>query len=600
MRDTDLRWAFAFVRPYWRSLALVVGLSVASTALTLLLPYLSQQLIDRALIGRDGEALRRILAWFVAASVAGYLVNVASGLRYTRVSADVLFDMRLAVFGHLQRLSPRYFARTRLGDIVARINSDIGEIQRIAAETLLAWMGNVLFLVGTVGAMLWLDVRLFAVSLVPLPLALWALIVYRRQLADRVHALRQAGADIGSFLVEMLQGMRLVVGANAQGHEQDRFRDRNSLFVRALMRMQRTSYLAGGLPGLLLSMGTLAVFAYGGSRVIDGTLTLGTLVGFVAYQMRMLGPVQGLMGLYTNLATVQVSLARVREILSVEPEVVEADDAVPLPDCRGEVRFEEVSFAFDRGSRVLDRVSFVVGAGERVALVGPSGGGKSTVADLLRRLLDPDEGVVRLDGHDLRRLRLADVRRHVVQVDQEPFFLNAPVAENLGYGRPGAADADLGRALTAVGLGHLERALPRGLTTPIGERGVELSVGERQRLAVARALLADPAVLVLDEATAALDPAGERALVAGYEAAMRGRTTFIITHRLTMAMKADRVLVLDGARVVEAGHPAALLAADGVFARLFAAELGGSRTDLLGGSRAETAAGSARDIDRGS
>jgi ATP-binding cassette subfamily B protein len=568
--DRDLRQALGFIAPYWRRLLLVVLLSLVSTALALYLPYLSKDLIDGALVARDLDRLWRIVLLFGLVTLAAFGVNVASGLRYTRVSADVLFDMRAAVYRHLQRLSPRFYARTRLGDIVARLNNDIAEIQRVAAETLLASAGNALFLCGTLIMMVWLDPRLFILSVSVLPLSVWALSRWRRRLADRVADVRQASADVGSFLIETLQGMKLVTTSNAQAREADRFRARNDAFVRALMRMQLASYLAGGVPGLVLAGGTMLVFGYGGSRVIAGDLTLGTFVAFMAYQMRLFPPVQGLMGLYAALATVKVSLHRVREIAEAPVEIVERPDAGPLPQVRGDLAVEGVTVAYDRGTTILDRVSFSLRAGESLAVVGPSGSGKSTLADLLLRLIDPDEGRVTLDGHDLRDLRLDDLRRHIVLVDQEPFLFNTSIAENIRYARSEASDAEVAGAARAAGLEAFVATLPDGLETAIGERGLALSAGERQRIAIARALLADPAVLVLDEATASLDPVVERQVVAGYEAAMTGRTTIIISHRRQMALRADRVLVLREARVAEHGDPRELLRnPDGAFAVLF-------------------------------
>jgi ATP-binding cassette subfamily B protein len=568
--DRDLRRALSYVHPHWRRLALVVALSLASTALSLSLPFLSKSLVDNALLGRDGGALVRIVLLFTAITLAGFGLNVVSGLRYTRVSADILFAMRLDLYRHLQRLSPRFYAHMPLGQIVSRINSDIGEIQRVAAEVALAWVGNVLFLAGATAMLLYLDARLFLVSLAVTPAAVWALVRYRRRLEAAVTVLRERSADIGTFLIETLQGMRLVVGSNAQGREVGRFRSRNDGFVDALMDMRRLTYLAGGLPGLLLAGGTGAVFLYGGWRVIEGTLTLGTLVAFVAYQMRLLGPVQALMGLYASIATARVSLRRVHEILDAPVDVLEADRPVPLPRARGDVTFADVSFGFGRGGAVLDGLRLEIAAGEVVALVGASGGGKSTIADLLVRQLDPDAGRVLLDGHDLRTLRLADLRRRVVVVDQDPFVLNASIAENIRYARPDAADAEVAAAAGAAGLGELLARLPAGLATSVGERGRALSAGERQRIALARAFLADPAVLVLDEATGALDPATEAQVVAGYEAVMRGRTTLVITHRLELARVADRVVVLEAGRAVEEGTAAELLARGGEFARVFA------------------------------
>jgi len=561
---------FHYAIPYWRRLSLVLALSLVSTALSLALPYLSKDLVNRALLGRDWHALLGIMAKFLAITLAGFVLNMVSGLRYTRVSAEILFDMRLALYRHLQRLSPRFYAETRMGEIMSRINNDIGEIQRIAAETALAWVGNVLFLAGSTAMLLWLDARLFLLSVALLPASVWALSHYRSRLEGKVATLRQASATIGNFLIETLQGVKLVVTCNAQEREAGRFREKNDAFIRALMSMQLLSYLAGGLPGLILSGSTLAVFLYGGYQVIHGALTMGAFVAFLAYQTRLFPPIQALMGLYTSIATARVSLARVDQIFSTAPEVVEAADARPLPQVRGDVSFEAVSFAFDRGGPVLHGVSFRVRAGETLAVVGPSGSGKSTIADLMLRLFDPDSGVVRLDGHDLRNIRLADLRRHVVLVDQEPFVFHASIARNLRYGRPDASQHDLEEAAQAAGIAEFIAGLPEQYETTVGERGMALSAGERQRLALARAFLAGPAVLVLDEPTASLDPVSERHVIAGYESVMRGRTTILITHRLELASQADRVLVLDGAAIAESGTPEELQARQGSFAKLFA------------------------------
>jgi ATP-binding cassette subfamily B protein len=570
--DPHFRRALGYLTPYWGRLTLVLALSLVSTGTSLLVPLLSQWLVDDAILGADRGVLQLVVLSFVGVTVLGFGLNVWSGLRYTRVSADILFDMRLALYRHLQTLSPRFYARTRFGDIMSRLNTDIGEIQRVAAEVVLAWVGNVLFLLGAIGMLAYLDLRLFLVGIALLPVSVWALVHYRRRLEGRVATLRDRSADIGSFLIETLQGVRLVVTANAQEREVRRFRERNAHFIDALMAMQWTSYLSGGLPGAVLSGSSALVFLYGGLRVIDGTLTLGTLVAFMAYQMRLFGPVQALMGLYTSLATVRVSLRRVHEILDVAPEVIESATPVSLSVVRGDVQLDDVSFSFDRGAPVLEHVSVRIAPGECLAIVGPSGGGKSTVADLVLRLVDPDGGCVRLDGQDLRTLRLSDIRSHIALVDQEPSVFHASVADNIPYAQPDATDAALRAAVQAAGLDEFIARLPDGLDTTLGERGAAFSAGERQRVAVARALLADPTVLVLDEATAALDPRSERRVIDGYEAAMRGRTTILITHRASVARRAGRVVVLDGARIVEAGVPGDLLARPGRFAELFAVD----------------------------
>ena len=572
--DASLRRAFAFLAPYWRRLSLVMGISLVSTGLSLVTPYLSKDLVDQALIGRNLAALWRIVGLFALLGLAGYVLNVVSGLRYTRVSAAILFDMRLAVYGHLQQLSPRFYARTRMGDIVSRINSDIGEIQRVAAEAALAWVGNVLFLVGCVVMLVWLDWRLALLTAAVMPLSLWLLVRYRARLEARVADLRQRSADIGSFLIETLQASTLIVTSNAQARERGRFARLNDRFVDALMGMQRLTYLAGGLPGLIVSLGASGVFLYGGSRVVDGTLTLGTFAAFIAYQSRVNAPVQALMGLYTSLATAKVSWRRVLELLDAPLDVREAGDAVALDHVRGAIEFDRVSLGTERGMAVLEDFSLTVAPGTSVAIVGASGSGKSTLAYLVLRLLDPDRGVVRLDGHDLRTLRLHDIRRHIVFVEQEPTLLHATVAENIRYGRPDASDAEVTQAAAAAGLETFIARLPEGLATMVGERGLQMSAGERQRIAIARAFLANPSVLVLDEPTAALDPASERQVVESYLAVMRGRTSIVISHRAAVAEAADQVAVVEGSRLVETGPPRVLAASGGAFARLFGAGTG--------------------------
>ena len=542
------RRALRFIVPYWPRLALILLAGVAATAFGLVQPYISKLLIDEALLKRNLHALFLVSALMVAVTVVGFALNIFSSYQYVRVSAAVLFDMRLALYRHLQTLSPRFWASARLGDVVSRINNDIAEVQRVSADSLLSVLSNVVFLLGSAIIMASLNARLLLVSAAVMPVSLWALAHYQRRLSDRVRVVRERSADIGTFLLETLLGLRLVVTSHAEAREVEKFRERNQSFLDALLRMQLTSFLSGAVPGTVLTLSTAAIFLYGGKLVIDGALTTGGLVAIMAYHLRLLAPVQNLMGLYTNLISGGVSLSRVWELFDTRAEIAERPDARPLANIRGDIEFDGVSFQHGSDA-VLQNLSFRVPAGSICAILGPSGAGKSTIADLLVRFYDPDVGVIRLDGHDLRDLNLSTVRKAIVLVDQTPYIFRATVRENIAYARPDATDEEIASAARAAAIHERILCLPEGYRSVIGERGQTLSAGERQRIALARALLANPSVLVLDEPTAALDEANERAIADTLANALEGRTAIVITHRATLARIADQTVSLSAAAV---------------------------------------------------
>jgi ATP-binding cassette subfamily B protein len=549
------RRAMKYVSPYWKGLLAVILLGLFSTAVGLVQPYISRLLIDDALIRKNLHALWQIALAMVVVTVVGFVLNAVSNYCYTRLSAESIFGMRLALYEHLQKLSPRYFSKNKLGDIVSRINNDIGEVQRVCSDTLLSVLSNLLFLVGSVAIMLWLNTRLTIASLFLLPVSVLALRHYQRKLVTQTGILRQCSSDLGSFLIESLMGIRLVVTNGAAEREVNHFRGHNNRFIRALMSMQMMSFLASALPGTVLTLSTATVFLYGGRLVIENRLTIGAFVAFMAYHVKLLGPVQNLLGIYTSLLTGGVSLGRVFEVLDVPIEVRDTLTPAILRPFSREIRFENVKFRYSQDVPILADVSFTVPKGSLCAIIGPSGAGKSTIADLLVRFFDVDHGKVMLDDVDIRTVSLNDLRATIAVVEQTPHFFRASIRENIAYGRPDASFDEIQSCAENAGIHQFISSLPQAYETLIGERGSTLSVGERQRIALARALLRNPAILILDEPTSALDAHSEALVTNELKRGMMGRTTIVITHRPSIVEAADMILTLENGRIVNRDVP---------------------------------------------
>lgn len=544
------RRAFRLALPYWKRLSGTLVLSLAAALPGLLWPLLLRPLVDDALLGADLRLLAGLAGLMAAMQIGGFVLTSLVGYRYVRISAEALFALRLSVFRHLQRLSPRFFAAARTGDILSRLNGDVSELQRTAGDLPLSLVSNLFGLVVALAALLWLAPALLLPALVALPFAAFSLWKWRERVTRQNRELREASASVGSALVESVLGMRQTVAFRQEEREAERFRAENDGFIRVLLRSRITTYAASGIPSGLVSLAGAAAFLYGGALVVSGEMTLGTLGAAMMYQTRLFSPVQGVLGQYLGLRAARASFERVFELLDEPAGVEPPSRPARFPQPPGPLGVERVSLSFERGGPpVFSGADLTLPERSLTVLVGPTGVGKTTLTDLLLRRADPDAGRIVWGGADIREFDLADLRSRMAVAEQDPFLWHATIAENIRYGRPEASDAEVAEAARLVALDEFTDSLPEGLETVVGERGQQLSAGQRQRIAAARAVLVDPALLVLDEPTSALDEATEALFVERLTPWLRKRIALVMTHRPAFVEAADRVWRLEDGRI---------------------------------------------------
>lgn len=506
--------------------------------------------MDDALLGGQLRLLAGLAGLMAAMQIGGFVLTSFVGYRYVRISAEALFALRLSVFRHLQQLSPRFFARARTGDILSRLNGDVSELQRTAGDLPLSLVSNLFGLVVALAALLWLAPALLLPPLLALPFAAFSLWKWRERVTRQNRELREASASVGSALVESVLGMRQTVAFRQEEREAERFRAENDGFIRVLLRSRITTYAASGIPSGLVSLAGAAAFLYGGALVISGEMTLGTLGAAMMYQTRLFGPVQGVLGQYLGLRAARASFERVFELLDEPAGVEPPARPARFPQPPGPLTVERVSLSFERGGPpVFAGADLTLPERSLTVLVGPTGVGKTTLTDLLLRRADPDSGRIVWGGADIREFGLEDLRSRMAVAEQDPFLWNATIAENIRYGRPGASDPEVAEAVRLVALDEFTDSLPEGLETVVGERGQQLSAGQRQRIAAARAVLVAPALVVLDEPTSALDETTEALLVERLTPWLRKRIALVMTHRPAFVQAADRVWRLEDGRI---------------------------------------------------
>jgi ATP-binding cassette subfamily B protein len=570
-----LRRIALYFAPYQRQWLLVIACVAAAAAVNVLPPLAVRGVLDDAIPRHNVRLLGWLVAAMVGLNIVGGFIGVLQNYVNALVGEGIVYDLRNSLYRHLQSLSLPFYTATRAGEIVSRVNNDVAAVQSSVTVTIVTIVSNILNAGATIAVIFTLNWRLAILSVLVVPgLFLPTRIVgkYRRRLAMQS---QERQADLLAFLHERLNisGMLLTKIFGQQRQDSETFQRHN----RAVRDLNIQQALAGRWLFMCLSVFSVAgpalIYAYGGFQTIQSQLTIGTLIAFVAYLTNLYRPLANLANVYVDIQAALAVFDRIFEFLDTPPEVQDRPGAVSLPTIEGHIQFDDVAFAYPAAGETkpfaLRDVSFDILPGERVALVGPSGAGKSTITYLLPRFMDVGDGRIALDGHDIRDLSQLNLRSHMAMVTQDTYLFHTSLRENLLYARPDATEEEMISAAKSANIHPMIAALPDGYDTVVGERGFRLSGGERQRIAIARALLADPRILILDEATSNLDATSEYLIQQALEQLLVGRTSLIIAHRLSTILTADRILVLDKGRLVESGRHEDLLTAGGLYAKLY-------------------------------
>jgi ABC-type multidrug transport system fused ATPase/permease subunit len=566
-RRIGLLWRLT--RPYRARTAWSVLSLLTATATALAPPYLAKLALDDAVENRGGNAIYIVVGIFVAAGLGNCVMTYVETYLTGWVGERILADLRIRLFAHLQRLSLGFYERNRAGVIISRLTNDVEAIDQLVTDGVTTLVQSTLTLAGTAIILFILDWRLALATCAVIPLVSIATAIFRSRSSRAYAAVRERLGLVTATLAEDIAGMRIVQSFTREDAAYSNFRAVAGRYRDANMQTVTLNGLYFPFVDLLSSIALAVVLGYGGHLYFSNAVTLGTLFAFLLYVQNFFDPVQQLSQLYNTFLSAAAALDKIMDVLAEEPDIVDPPDARELPRINGHVRFEGVRFQYGRGDEVLHGIDLDVPAGTTVALVGHTGAGKSTIAKLIARFYEPTHGRVTIDGFDLNEVTQASLRRQLGVVPQEGFLFAGTVAHNIAFGKPGATPKEIVRAAQRVGAHEFILRLEDGYETQLGERGSRLSLGQRQLIAFARALLADPRILILDEATSSVDIGTERKIEQALRLLLEHRTAFIIAHRLSTIRDADLIVVLEHGRVVEQGSHEELLARRGLYTSLY-------------------------------
>lgn len=559
----------SYVRPYMgRMIAAVVCIVLAACG-NLAVPWIIKDVIDQVLINKDMVMLNIIAAGILLIFFLRGIFFFGQTYLMSYIGQRVIIDIREAVYRQLQRLSLGYFDKRQTGAIMSSVTNDVSALQAALVESMVEMVTEGMILIGSLGAMFFLHWKLSLLTLITMPLVLHAINTFGKKLRLAGRVLQARAADITAILQETISGIRVIKSFAREDYETNRFKQENFFNFRAQMKTSQLLATLTPVIEFLSAIGVTVIIWYGGMEVINGNLTSGALIAFLIYVVNLSNPVKRLSKVYGNIQKSLAAAERVFDILDTEPDIKDMPGAVDLPVVEGRVTLQKVSFAYSPGQYALREVSLEVKPGQTVAIVGPSGAGKTTIANLLPRFYEVTEGSILVDGKDIRTVTMQSLRQQIGIVPQETVLFNGTVYDNILYGRLDATEVEVIAAAKAANAHSFIDKMPDKYQTQIGERGAKISGGQRQRISIARAILKDPRILVLDEATSALDTESEKLVQQALDKLMIGRTSFVIAHRLSTVQRADMIVVLDKGRIVEQGTHNELLASGGLYSTLY-------------------------------